>query len=80
MELIYLVLLLAALLAMNWRFLGMHRLFSRSGGAPGCRWKRDPTREASASARFVCARCGAEAYRADGAAPRVCLRGARPLS
>lgn len=87
MELIYLVLLLCAVIALNWRFLGLHRL-GRGGrlrapllglGKP-CHWKLDPTRKDGALKRYVCATCGVDAYTAKDQPPRKCLRSARPSS
>lgn len=84
MHLVYLILLLAAVIAMNWRFLGLHKAFG--GGAGGrprlgfgkpCRWKRDPTRKGQDLERYVCSVCGVDAYTAEGRPPRQCKRNLR---
>lgn len=92
MELIYLIVLLAALLAMNWRFLGLDQLFGggrrrrapRGPGpvlrrlfGPACRWRPDPMKKHDKLKRYVCAECGADAFTSDGGPPRVCRRSTR---
>lgn len=73
MELVYLVLLLAALIAMNWRFVGFDRLFKRrDADAAPCRWRMDPTRSGKARQVWVCGACAAEDETRDGARPRRC--------
>ena len=85
MHLVYLVVLLCALVAMNWRFLGLDKVFGGGGsgrlsfGKP-CRWKRDPTRKSEHLDRYVCTACGVDAYSSDGSPPRQCKRNLRPGS
>lgn len=75
MQLLYLVLLLAALIAMNWRFVGFDRLFrsrDRAVDAAPCVWRMDPTRSGKARQIWVCARCDAEAETTTRRRPTVC--------
>lgn len=75
MHAIYLIVLLIAVLALNWRRLGLHRIASFGGRA--CRWKRDGSRQGASLTRYVCATCGVDAYTSDGRAPRQCKRAYR---
>ena len=74
MEALYLIVLLLAVLALNWRGLGLRPVsLSRSA----CRWKKDPTRNGATLMRYSCAKCGGEAYTSDGRAPNRCKRAFR---
>lgn len=39
-----------------------------------CRWKRDKWRPAASLDRWVCTRCGVDAYSSDGRPPKECKR------
>lgn len=71
MELTYLIVLLCALVAMNWRFLGFDRLVASK---PQCRWTLDAEPRDDGLQRFVCQRCGSDAHTADGRPPNRCQR------
>lgn len=86
MHLTYLIVLLLAVLVLNWRFLGLDRLFG-VGRRPSqdlfpwgksCRWRLDPTQKGQERQRYVCRHCGADAFTTDGRPPRNCMRAARP--
>lgn len=62
------VILLAACLV--WRLYG-------AGGGRRCRWRRDPTHKTGGAQRYVCRRCGVDAFTRDGGPPQNCLREAR---
>ncbi len=78
MHLVYLVALLAALLAMNWRFIGMDKLFGgrrNDRAAPRlCAWRMDPQRSGEARQTWICADCGAEADTTNKRRPEECRR------
>lgn len=81
MYLVYLTLLLAAVLAMNWSFLGFDRLFGgrRDGGAAPrarstCKWKRDPMQKDGKYDRWICTKCGVDYFSTSGRAPDTCKR------
>lgn len=81
MKALYLILLLAALIAMNWRFLGLDQIFQRIFGAAPlgrrrpCRWAADQRMQGGRYGRYVCAACGAEAFTSTGRPPPDCRRG-----
>lgn len=85
MKALYLILLLAALIALNWRFLGLDQVFGRIfGGVFGpapfgqrrpCRWAADQAMQGGRYGRYVCAACGAEAFTSNGRPPRDCRQG-----
>lgn len=87
MHLVYLIMLLLCVVALNWRFLGLDRLFGFGGGASeglfpwgkSCNWKRDPSRKGDGRERFVCRHCGADAFTDTGRPPERCMRQARDL-
>ena len=81
MQLLYLLLLLAALIALNWRFLRLDRLMERITGRFGrpCRWRLDPTMRGGSYGRYQCMACGAEAYTSNGRAPGACKRETRSI-
>lgn len=87
MHLTYLIVLLLAVLVLNWRFLGLDRVFGWGGGrrsddlfpwGKSCRWRLDPTRKGAGRQRYVCRECGADAFTEDGRPPKTCQRAARP--
>lgn len=69
MQLVYLILLLMALIALNWRFLGFDKLF---GARRRCRWMTDRRMQGGQYGRYVCDECGAEAFTSTGRPPRDC--------
>lgn len=71
-QLVYLIVLLAALIAMNWRFLGLDKLFGRERRP--CRWRADPSMQGGRFGRYLCETCDAEAFTSNGRAPRECRR------
>lgn len=88
MELMYLIMLLLCVVALNWRFLGLDRAFGFGGGrrdeglfpwGKSCSWKRDPTQKDQGRHRYVCRHCGADAFTETGRPPERCLRQARDL-
>jgi len=76
MQLIYLVALLAIIVAINWRFLGLDRVFGFPKRDPqGCDWIRDDARETDDGKRhWVCMTCGARAAEPGRVPPRDCHR------
>lgn len=80
MQLVYLLAVLFVVVVLNWRLLGLDKVFGRgpgfSWGSP-CRWKRDPTHKGADLQRFVCARCGVDGFTTDGRPPRQCKRALR---
>lgn len=76
MYIVYLVTLLAALIVMNWRFVGFDRLFRRREDGPRCDWRMDPARSGRARQSWICVRCGEEAETRDNQrpGPRRCPR------
>lgn len=71
------VLVIAAIVYAVWRNGGLRAL----GGGSGlrCNWRRDPTHKTGGARRYVCRKCGADAFTRDGAPPRNCQRAARSL-
>ncbi len=81
MQLLSWLLLGAALIALNWRFLRLDRLMEtiRSSFSRPCKWRLDPMMRGGSYGRYQCRACGAEAFTSDGRAPRVCKRAARSI-
>ncbi|MEO1291783.1 MAG: hypothetical protein AAFV62_02965 [Pseudomonadota bacterium] len=76
MEIIVIIAVLAALLYLNRRILGLEPLTARIGGAfkgRACRWKRDPTRGLGSQTRYVCRTCGVDVF-SSGGPPRQCRK------
>ena len=79
MHLVFLIAVLAALVAMNWSYLGFDRLFGGKGGAKlfsstRCVWRKDPRRKGENLERWVCTTCGVDAYSGTGGPPNECKR------
>ncbi|MCI4666067.1 MAG: hypothetical protein MRY74_15230 [Neomegalonema sp.] len=80
MQAVFLIAVLIALLAMNWTYLGLDKIFRRKPGGGGifsataCRWRKDPRRTGGELDRWICAKCGVDAYTATGRAPDGCKR------
>lgn len=72
-QIAYLVLLLAALLVWNWRFIGLDRLTGFGGPRSVCRWRKVAEASADAPAHWACDRCGKHAGTRDGKRPTRCL-------
>lgn len=71
-QLAYLVVLLCALVALNWRFLGFDRLIG--GARRPCRWSLVRPAGDDEYALFQCAKCGEQAHTRDGQEPNRCMR------
>lgn len=75
-KLYYLLLLLVALVAFNWRYIGFDRLF---GGGKPCRWKKTAEARDDFPAQWRCTACGVDCGTNDGEKPTRCLRAGRTI-